>query len=115
MVKSVLGVNHQGLRDWFIQRVSAAVMAIYTVGMVSFFLLHRDLDFATWHALFAHTSIKVVTLVVVGALLWHAWIGIWTIVTDYIKVKWLSLLVIVAVFFILAASFFWTLMILWGI
>ncbi len=31
MVKSVLGVNHQGLRDWVIQRVSAIIMAAYTI------------------------------------------------------------------------------------
>ena len=33
MVKSVLSVNHQGLRDWIIQRVSAIVMAVYFIGL----------------------------------------------------------------------------------
>jgi succinate dehydrogenase / fumarate reductase membrane anchor subunit len=49
MVKSVLGVNHQGLQDWLIQRVSAVVMAVYSVGIIAYLLINYPVDFVNWH------------------------------------------------------------------
>lgn len=115
MVKSVLGVNHQGLRDWLVQRVSAVVMAIYSVSMIAYFLITPSIDFVSWHALFAHASVKIATILFVAALLFHAWVGMWTIFTDYVKVKWLAILLNIFVFLALAACFFWALLILWGV
>jgi len=115
MVKSVLGVNHQGLRDWFIQRVSAIVMGIYSIGMMIFLFMHWPLDFATWHQLFVPTWMKIATILCLASLLLHAWIGMWTVFTDYVKPASLIILLNVVVFFSLAAYFFWTLQILWGV
>jgi succinate dehydrogenase / fumarate reductase membrane anchor subunit len=114
MVKSVLGANHQGLRDWFIQRISAVVMAIYSVGMIYYFLANPGFNFTDWHALFAHTWMKIITILFITSLLFHAWVGVWTIFTDYVKIAWLCVSLNVLVFFALAASFFWALQILWG-
>lgn len=115
MVKSVLGVNHQGLRDWFIQRVSAIVMAIYSIGLIVYLLSHPGIQYSEWHSFFAQTWVKIATLLFVASLLFHAWVGMWTVFTDYIKAAWLSLTLNVLVFFALAAAFLWALQILWGI
>ena len=114
MVKSVLGVNHQGFRDWLIQRVSAILMAIYSIGMVIFFALHPDVTYTDWYNLFSSLSVKVITLIVILSLLWHAWIGIWTVVTDYIKCSILRLTINSIVLLVLVALFFAGLFILWG-
>ena len=53
MVKSVLGVNHQGLRDWLIQRISALFMAIYVIGLLIFLMMHPNLSYYEWQGLFA--------------------------------------------------------------
>jgi succinate dehydrogenase / fumarate reductase membrane anchor subunit len=115
MVKSVMGVSRQGLRDWVIQRVSAVVMAVYSVGLIGYFLIHPQFDFLDWHALFAQTWIKVSTLLFVLALLFHAWVGMWTIFTDYVKPFVLRLICHLFVFFALVSCFFWALQILWGV
>jgi succinate dehydrogenase / fumarate reductase membrane anchor subunit len=115
MVKSVLSVNHQGLRDWVIQRVSAVIMAIYSFGMMLFFLTHSNMDFVDWRMLFNHTWMKVATILFVISLLFHAWVGMWTIFTDYVKFAWLRFILHVLVFFALVACFFWALQIVWGI
>lgn len=115
MVKTVLGVNHQGLRDWFIQRVSAIVMAIYSLVLIIWILAQPSVNYLNWHWLFSHVWMKVATMLFAASVLLHAWVGIWTIFTDYIKIAWLCLLLNTLVFFTLAASFFWTLFILWGI
>ncbi len=115
MVKSVLGVNHRGLRDWLFQRVSAIVMSIYFLGMTTYFLWNTHLDYIDWHNLFTHVWMKVATIIFIFCLLYHTWVGMWTIVTDYIKFTSIALITHTLVFFTLVASFFWALAILWGI
>ncbi len=115
MVKSVLGVSHQGLRDWLIQRVSAIVMAIYSTGLIAYFLAHPNLDYVDWHMLFSHPLMKVASILFITCLLFHAWVGMWTIFTDYITIFILRLILQILVFLSLVASFFWALQILWGV
>ncbi len=115
MVKSVLGVNHQGLRDWLFQRVSAVVMLIYTLWMMIFFIAHNQLTFIDWHMLFSNMWMKVATILFIISLLFHAWVGMWTVITDYIKIFSLRLFIQIFVFFALIACFFWALEILWGV
>lgn len=114
MVKSVLGVNHQGLRDWVIQRVSAVIIALATMGFIGYFMLHPNLSFVEWRMLFASLSMKVLTLIIALSLVYHAWIGIWTVVTDYVKPALLRFMVHGMVFLTLLACFFWALLTMWG-
>jgi len=115
MVKSVLSVSHQGLRDWIVQRVSAIYMAIYSIGLIGFILLNPHMSFAEWHGLFSQVGMKVATLLFLLCILFHAWIGMWTIFTDYVKWFVMRCILNVLMFFMLAACFFWALMILWSV
>ncbi len=115
MVKSVLGVHHPGLRDWVIQRVSAVVMTVYTIGLVLFLVMNSRVEFADWHGLFSHWWMKLATLLCVLSLLLHAWVGVWTVLTDYIKPFVLRLILEVLVYLALITFFFATLLILWGV
>lgn len=115
MVKSVLGVNHQGLRDWLIQRISAVVMGIYAIGLAIFFLTHSNFDYPDWHGLFRNQWMKIMTALVVLSLLYHAWVGMWTIFTDYIKHVWFNWFLQIIVILALIAFFIETLLILWSV
>lgn len=115
MVKSVLGVNHQGLRDWIIQRVSAILMAVYFIGLSAYVVCHPALSFAEWHSLFATQWMKVATILVLLALMWHAWIGVWTILTDYVKPFVLRSILNFFVLLMLTACFVWGVLVLWSV
>jgi succinate dehydrogenase / fumarate reductase, membrane anchor subunit len=115
MVKSVLGVKHQGLQDWVIQRVSAILMVVYSVGLIAYIVCHPGFSYAEWHGLFAHMWMKVATLLVLSGLMYHAWIGMWTIFTDYVKPFVLRSILDVLVLILLFACFFWALLILWSV
>ncbi len=115
MVKTVLSVSHQGLRDWVIQRVSAIMIAAFTIGLIGWMVCHPDLSFAEWHNLFAQSWMKVATILSLLAIMAHAWIGIWTIFTDYVKCTVLRAALNVVVFLSLAACFIWCVRILWGV
>lgn len=115
MVNSVLGVNHRGFTDWLIQRISAIVMIIYTFILIGFFYKHPQLAFTDWHDLFAEMWMKISTLIVLLFLLFHAWIGMWTILTDYVKPYVLRMTLHVIVFLALLAFFLQGILILWSV
>jgi succinate dehydrogenase / fumarate reductase membrane anchor subunit len=115
MVKTVLGVNHQGLTDWGIQRLSAIFLALYAVGLAGFFLDNSTLEYDAWHHLFSHTWMKVATFLFFLSLLSHAWVGMWTVFTDYVKPYVLCVTLNVIVLFSLLACLIWALQILWGV
>ena len=115
MVKSVLSVAHSGLRDWVIQRTSAILMAVYTLGLITYIVANPELSFAEWHALFAETWVKVATLLFVLALVFHAWIGMWTVFTDYVKNYVVRAILSALTILMLIACFLWAFMILWSV
>ena len=115
MVKSVLGQVHSGLRDWLLQRVSAVVMVIYTIGILIYLVITPKVDYASWHALFSYSAVKITTLVLLLSILWHAWVGLWTVFTDYVKCFVLRLILNVLVLLALIAFFLKGLLILWGV
>ncbi|MBV9576191.1 MAG: succinate dehydrogenase, hydrophobic membrane anchor protein [Gammaproteobacteria bacterium] len=115
MVKSVLGAHHQGLREWIIQRISAIMMAVFSIAFVIYIVFHPDLSYAEWHNLFSLQWVKISTILFITALLYHAWIGMWTIFTDYIKSYVLRSILNFFVLLMLFACFFWALLILWSV
>ncbi len=115
MVKAVYSVNHQGLRDWLIQHISALIMAIYTIGIVVFLACQSGIDYTSWSVLFSHSWMKIVTLIVFFLLLYHAWIGVWTVITDYVKCAAIRLTLYVLVLLALVAFFIAAILILWGV
>ncbi len=114
MVKSVLGVN-EGFHDWVIQRISAIVMAIYSIGLIVYIVCNSGLSYAEWHSLFANMWMKVATAVFLLSIIYHAWIGMWTIYTDYIKPFVLRTIVNFVTLLLLAACFFWGIFVLWSV
>ena len=115
MVKTVLGVNHQGLRDWLFQRMSAVVMVVYVIGLVTFFVMHPNTSYYDWQGLFAHLWVKVATALVFLSLMMHAWVGMWTIFTDYVTCSVVRLVLHTIVLLALLSFFFAALLILWGV
>lgn len=114
MVTNVTSLTGNGLKDWLIQRVTALYFAMYSIFLLGFLILHPDLNFTQWHELFACTLFKIATILALLALSLHAWIGIWTVTTDYMKCTVLRLSVQMGVVLWLMAQGTWGLMIVWG-
>jgi succinate dehydrogenase / fumarate reductase, membrane anchor subunit len=74
---------HYGLRDWLAQRVTAVVMALYTIILLIAFLSGNDFSYVGWASLFAQQWFKIATFVAFLSLFYHAWIGVRDILMDY--------------------------------
>lgn len=115
MVSNITSLSGVGLRDWLVQRVSALVMAVYILMMLGFILCKSPMSFMVWSDLFKCSVVRVSSVLFLLALLLHAWVGVWTITTDYLKCVCIRLFVQVAFACMLISSFFWGIYIFWGI
>ncbi len=105
-------LSRRGVQDWLAQRVTAIIIFAYTFLMMPrLFCPHLNTHIA-WQALFAHTWVKVATLLTVASILWHAWIGLWTVFTDYVKSAGLRCLLQILVILVLAAIGLWALLLM---
>lgn len=105
---------HYGLRDWIMQRATAALMIVYTIALVVL-LLSIPHTHEGWRNLFAHTSVKVFTLVTYIALLLHAWVGIRDLWMDYVKPVGVRLTLHVLTVVWLVAALVYGINILWSV
>jgi succinate dehydrogenase / fumarate reductase membrane anchor subunit len=106
---------HYGLRDWLLQRLTAIVMAVYTLVLLGVALWHGGIDYALWTALFANGAFKLASFLFMAALLYHAWVGMRNIYMDYIKPVGLRLALQTASIAVLIVYLGWTIQILWGV
>ncbi|MDY0330742.1 MAG: succinate dehydrogenase, hydrophobic membrane anchor protein [Thiomonas sp.] len=104
---------HYGLRDWLAQRVTAAVIAVFTLVLLVYFLAPGSLDYARWHGLFAQQWMKLLTFVTVLALIYHVWVGMRDIWMDYVKPVGVRLLLQIGTILWLLACAGWALQVLW--
>ena len=84
--KRIVVGAHYGLRDWLSQRVTAGLMALFTLLVLAQVVLARGpIGYDKWAGIFATQWMKVLTFVVIVSLLWHVWVGMRDIWMDYVK------------------------------
>lgn len=76
---------HYGSRDWLSQRVTAVLMALFTLAVIVQVLMPGEMGYYKWAGIFASQWMKVLTFVVIVSLALHAWVGVRDIWMDYVK------------------------------
>ena len=114
MVNRLVSGAHYGLKDWLIQRVTAVVMALYTLFLMGFFLT-QPLTFAAWQGLFLSLPVRLASLLFLLSVFIHAWVGMRDIFMDYVHPTVIRLTLHVAVILALLAYAAWAVQILWSV
>ncbi len=116
MVTSATNFSRTGLSDWLVQRVSAVILLAYSAFIFGIFLVNPDLDYAQWSTLFDSTAVRIFSLISLLALCGHAWIGMWTVATDYLTSLQLGAsATAVRLLFQIGCALLITVYLLWGI
>lgn len=126
MAQELLGTRrlvvgaHYGTIDFIVQRVTAVIMAIYTIVLFLGIVFTSDLNFESWRHLFTFTwfSLPVGQLLATLAFLslaWHAWIGVRDIWMDYVRSAGLRLFLQVLTILWLVAAIVFFAKILWSL
>ncbi|WLP95777.1 succinate dehydrogenase, hydrophobic membrane anchor protein [Psychrobacter sp. M13] len=113
-VKSATGLTGSGTRDWIVQRFGAMVLALYSITLLVFFLTHGNVTFVEWSAFMTSLPMRLFSLVAIVALAGHAWVGLWTVLTDYVKSGSMRLILQALMVAAILVYVFWGIMIFWG-
>lgn len=121
MVTSATSLSRSGLSDWIIQRFSAIILAAYTLCILASFLATPEMGYEEWRAIFDSNLMRLFSIITLFALCGHAWIGMWTVGTDYLTERQLGggatviRLVYQAICVLLIAVYLlWGIQIFWG-
>ncbi len=122
MVTSVTSLGKNGLYDWVIQRFTALILGVYFLCMMGFLVVTPDLTYEQWQGYMGSTYMRIFTLIALLAMAAHAWVGLWTVSTDYLTTRQLGAmgttlrLVFQAVCAVVTIVYVvWGIQILWGI
>lgn len=122
MVTAVTSFGRSGLYDWLIQRVSAVVMAAYVIFLTVFILSTPEMTYGLWSDLYSQLWMRVFSLMTLISVAAHAWIGLWSVLSDYItnrlmgpKATVLRLLAQVLMGIVALTYVVWGVEILWGL
>ncbi|SDM42020.1 succinate dehydrogenase subunit D [Oryzisolibacter propanilivorax] len=105
---------HYGWRDFLVQRITAVLMAVFTLLLLTKVLLvSGPIGYDTWAGIFAPQWMKALTFAVIVALIWHAWVGACSIWYDYGKPAGMRLLLQAVTAIWLIACGGWAVQVLW--
>jgi succinate dehydrogenase / fumarate reductase membrane anchor subunit len=106
------GSSHSGLTEWIIQRMTAIYMLLFIVYVFIRFTILPISSHADWQSLSSEVFFRIALLLFIFSVLAHAWLGIKSVMLDYIHPWYLrfSLLMLFAV--LLMAMVIWSLMVI---
>lgn len=112
--KRVVVGAHYGLRDWLAQRVTAVLMALFTVLLLAQVVFTKGpVGYDLWAGIFAAQWMKVLTFTVIISLAYHAWVGVRDIWMDYVKPVAIRLILQVFSIVWLVGCAGWAVQVLW--
>ena len=112
--KRIVVGAHYGLRDWLSQRVTAGLMALFTLIVLAQVIFSKgSMGYDKWAGIFASQWMKVLTFCMIVALLYHVWVGIRDVLMDYIKPVWARLLLHTFTIVWLVGCAGWAIQVLW--
>lgn len=115
MVTNQANLKRDGVQDYVSLRTTALIITAFSFYMCWFFVSTPTVTFDIWKDLFAGLGMKVFTFATLISIMIHVRIGLWQVLTDYVKASGLrSVLqfVLNIVAFVYAAV---GLFVLWGV
>lgn len=114
MVSNASALGRNGVHEWLLVRASAIVICLYIIYLLGFILIADTLTYDVWRGFFATPMTKVFTLLTLFSILVHTWIGMWQVLTDYIKPLALRLLLQLTIVIVLMVYLLYGTVVVWG-
>ena len=89
MFRNLFTCKSIGSKDWLWQRITALIILFYllTIGVLVVYSNYSQLNTVNFwnYYLLTNNIMQVFSFVTVIGICYHAWLGLWTVATDYIK------------------------------
>jgi succinate dehydrogenase / fumarate reductase membrane anchor subunit len=107
---------HYGTRDWLAQRVTAVLMALFTVVVLAQVIFSSGpLDYVKWAGIFHPQWMKMLTFATIVGLAYHVWVGMRDVLMDYVKPVGIRLALQIFVIVYLLGCTGWAIQVLWRV
>jgi succinate dehydrogenase / fumarate reductase membrane anchor subunit len=97
------------------QRITAGIMALYSIITVARVSFGAPFTPVSWKAFFTPPLFKLLTLLFILALLYHAWLGVKEILMDYVHNKKIASVLEAVVTLAVASYAGWAVVIVWNL
>jgi succinate dehydrogenase / fumarate reductase, membrane anchor subunit len=85
MITNQASFKRDGVQDYVSLRTTAVIIAAFALYMLWFFVSTPTVTYEIWRDLFAGLGMKVFTLAALISIMIHVRIGLWQVLTDYVK------------------------------
>ena len=82
----------KGSMIWNLQRYSSLIILCYLIYVAYFIFFTEDINFFSWSNFFLSFQARFITSIVFLMIITHAFIGLWTVGTDYLTTRTLGFL-----------------------
>ncbi len=115
MVINEASLKRNGVQDFVTLRATAIIIAAFSIFMAGFFICTPVVTFEIWQGLFSNLAMKVFTFLTLVSIMLHVKIGLWQVLTDYVKAASLRLVLqyvlnLIAILYVVVGLF-----VLWGV
>ena len=77
---------------WYTQRYTSILILSYLIYILSFIFTNQDINFFSWSDFFLSFQVRFLSSIVFLVIVLHAFIGLWTVGTDYLTKRTLGYL-----------------------
>ena len=85
-------VHMKGSFIWYTQRYTSIIILCYLIYILSFIFTNQDINFFSWSDFFLSFQVRFLSSIVFLVIVLHAFIGLWTVGTDYLTKRTLGYL-----------------------
>lgn len=85
MVTNQATIKRDGVQDWVSLRATALIIMLFSIYISWFFVTTDTVTYDVWQGFFGSLTTKVFTLAALVSVMLHVRIGLWQVLTDYIK------------------------------
>ena len=85
-------VHMNGSFIWYTQRYTSIIILCYLIYILSFIFTNQDINFFSWSDFFLSFQVRFLSSIVFLVIVLHAFIGLWTVGTDYLTKRTLGYL-----------------------
>src|ERR1700712_829130 len=105
-----------GTRDGLAQRVTAVLMALFTLVVIAQVIFSRGpVGYDQWAGIFHPQWMKALTFATIVGLLYHVWVGMRDVLMDYVKPVGIRLALQILVIVWLLGCMGWAIQVLWRV
>ena len=110
-----MAASSKFITEWWLQRVSAVVVAAYVLLVIGLLLVNGTPNAAQWQGLFAHTGFKLATMLALIAAAYHGLVGALHVWPDYVKNRAVLAVLNAYTWVVAGAVVLWSVYILFGL